>query len=205
MIYRLLQALLLPIFRSHIQTVEGIAYVPDGTGCILAANHVDYLDGFFLTAALLGSGRKEKVRFLSETNNYWWTGGGTLPLDWSDTTGSIQRASDVVVNGGFVCIFPEGRRNPALQLLKGKTGAARIAYASGMPVVPVGIVGPSYGSFGSSVGALLRGRTRVEVRFGPGMTFPRTPLASIDRGMLDAATSAMMKGIAPLCHKTISP
>lgn len=204
MIYRLLQLLLLPVFRRHLGTLEGIEHVPTDTGCILAANHIDYLDGFFLTAALLGRGVK-KVRFLSETNNYWWTGGGTLPVDWSDTAMSIQRSADVVASGGIVCIFPEGRRNPMPQLLAGKTGVARIAYASGAPVVPVGIVGPSYASFGASVRALIRGRTAVEIRFGPGRTLPQTSLASVDKEMISGATSAIMKGIAPLCRKTISP
>lgn len=205
MIYRFLQFSLMPIFRHHLRTVEGIEHLPIHTGCILAANHVDYLDGFFLAAALFGNGVKTKARFLSETNNYWWTGGGTLPIDWSDTAGSIQRAADVVRNGGIICIFPEGRRNPASQLLAGKTGVARIAYASGTPVIPIGIVGPSYGSFGASVRALLLGRTKVEVRFGQGITLPRTPMASVDKSVLESATSAIMKGIASLCRKTISP
>jgi len=46
----------------------------------------------------------------------------------------------VVDEGGAIIIYPEGTltRDPDLWPMRGKTGAARIALATGCPVIPVG-------------------------------------------------------------------
>jgi 1-acyl-sn-glycerol-3-phosphate acyltransferase len=49
--------------------------------------------------------------------------------------GEIQTILD---NGGFVAIHPEGHRSPDGRLYKGRTGIARLALATGAPVIPFG-------------------------------------------------------------------
>jgi 1-acyl-sn-glycerol-3-phosphate acyltransferase len=72
--------------------------------------------------------------------------------------------------------YPEGRitLDPGMWPERGKTGLARVALATGVPVVPVAQWGAheviAWGGFGASVAALTRSLWRrpvVRVHFGP--------------------------------------
>jgi 1-acyl-sn-glycerol-3-phosphate acyltransferase len=56
-----------------------------------------------------------------------------------DATASFSAAVEAVRRGECVCVYPEGTltRDPDLWPMAGKTGAARVALATGAPVVPV--------------------------------------------------------------------
>lgn len=202
--YRLLRFLLLPTFLSRIVRIEGAEHIPRTDGFLLAANHIDYLDGFFLSA-VIGRERSSLVQFLSETNNYWWTGGATIPIDPSKKNTSLDRALQAVQNGGIVCIFPEGRRNAAGMMLPGKTGLARLALWSGKPVIPLGIAGRSGRSFLDSVRLLLTSRQRMTIRIGPPLRFSTEAPDAMTKEELVATTDTIMAAIATLAEKTYHP
>ncbi|WP_192497108.1 lysophospholipid acyltransferase family protein [Gulosibacter chungangensis] len=52
---------------------------------------------------------------------------------------SMKAANQIVDMGGAVIVYPEGTltREPAMWPMRGKTGAARLALQSGIPVIPV--------------------------------------------------------------------
>src|SRR5204862_1498433 len=54
---------------------------------------------------------------------------------------SLQAAERALRDGECVCIFPEGVISDDLELMPGKTGVARLAAISGVPVMPVGLWG----------------------------------------------------------------
>jgi len=58
--------------------------------------------------------------------------GGDASLD------SLGPIYQVLNNGGYVAIFPEGHRSPDGRLYRGRTGVARLALTTGAPVVPFG-------------------------------------------------------------------
>src|SRR5262245_29518787 len=58
-----------------------------------------------------------------------------------DAMTSLRPAEDALAAGECVCIFPEGVISDDLELAQGKTGVARLAQASGVPVTPVGLWG----------------------------------------------------------------
>ena len=43
--------------------------------------------------------------------------------------------------GDLVAVYPEGTRSPDGRLYRGRTGAARLALAAGVPIIPVGMIG----------------------------------------------------------------
>ena len=113
---------------------------------ILAANHLSPIDPIVLTAAT--GVRRIRPRIMA-------TGG----LFRAPVAGSVMRASGhirvdrrtanvgdalgtaaaAVTAGSVVMVYPEGRigLDPGMWPERGKTGAARLALASGAPVIPV--------------------------------------------------------------------
>src|SRR6185295_18204009 len=87
---------------------------------------------------------------------FTWLGGqgllqvlGMLPLDNAQPATVLDPAIKQLERGAVIGIFPEGTRNkPSInhhwetELLRGKTGAARLAIATGAPVIPAAIRAP---------------------------------------------------------------
>jgi 1-acyl-sn-glycerol-3-phosphate acyltransferase len=161
--------------------------VPDGRRAgplILAANHISNFDPVVLAAAT--HVRRIAPRFMA-------TGGlfrapvvgaamracGHIRVD--RRTANVARALDdakaALDQRSVVLLYPEGRigLDPGMWPERGKTGAARMALASGATVVPV----VQWGShqvlpYSTAAGPLLRGITRalwrrpvIQVHFGP--------------------------------------
>ena len=95
---------------------------------------------------------------------------------------AFERALQTLEQGASVGIFPEGtmNRHPT-QLLRGQTGAARLALASQVPIVPVGIRFPE-----NPDGAPISDRSRMEIEIGPPFKLPETLEGSGKRAILEA-------------------
>jgi 1-acyl-sn-glycerol-3-phosphate acyltransferase len=140
-------------FVAHIAfriRVEGVENVPDAGAAIVAGNHLSALDGVAL-ALVVGQRRRRMTRFLAGAEFFsrplfGWAlrSYRQIPLRRGEgDVEALEEAVRTVRSGALAGIFPEGRVNadPATGLQRGRRGAARIALASGAPVVPVGIWG----------------------------------------------------------------
>lgn len=112
--------------------VEG--EVPSGPA-VLVSNHPNYLDG---PLALCLSPR---VRVIAKPNPIWYVRGAYALLDVFITRhGAVEAARAHLARGGLVWIVPEGH------LSKGplgwpQPGAARLAAATGAPIVTAAMIG----------------------------------------------------------------
>lgn len=127
--------------------VAGAERIPARGGAILASNHVSYLDPVLLGYAADMRGRQ--VRFLAKRELFDVPGFGWV-LGWAkqvrvDRHGgaamSVDAAVDALAHGEVIAIFPEATISPALVPDRGKSGAARIAIASGAPLIPMALWG----------------------------------------------------------------
>jgi 1-acyl-sn-glycerol-3-phosphate acyltransferase len=135
------------LFRTRI---EGTEHIPFSGPAIVAGNHVSGLDGVVL-ALVTGSRGRRMTRFLvaAEFFHKLWCGWALrlyrqIPLRRGERDqGALDVAIETIRGGALAGIFPEGTVNadPEAGLLRGRKGAARIALATGAPVVPVGIWG----------------------------------------------------------------
>lgn len=132
--------------------VIGEENIPRHGGAILACNHIEAIDPVLVAAMI-----SRKLTYPAKKELFEGKGGlgpkvvawflkavDQVPLDRSGGRRSIDGLGPVVQRleeGGLVGIFPEGTRSPDGRMFKGKTGVARMALASGAPVVPVGVVG----------------------------------------------------------------
>ena len=141
------------VFRPWLQfglrwTVEGAANIPERGPVILASNHVSYLDPLVL--AWVADGRGRRVRYLAKAELFAKPAlGGLLraahqiPVNRgrADSANALAAALDALARGECVAVFPEGTISEDFEPMRGKSGTARLAQASGVDVLPVGLWG----------------------------------------------------------------
>jgi 1-acyl-sn-glycerol-3-phosphate acyltransferase len=142
--YTILETILRPslmfVYRVRI---AGREHVPETGPCVLAANHVSVMDGFFLGIAVT-----RQVRFMAKAELHRvpivkqiLEGAGAFPVErGADAGRAIAAAVKLLEQGAVIGVFPEGTSLPDEK--RGyKRGAARLALATGAPLVPVALVG----------------------------------------------------------------
>lgn len=118
--------------------------VPDGP-LILAPNHASNMDHFF-TAAFI----RRRIQFMAKSQLFgpgpmtWiYSHGGVFPVRRGDQDEeAFSTAFNILDRGGAVVMYCEGTRSRTGQLAgSAKPGIGRLALESGVPVVPVAILG----------------------------------------------------------------
>jgi 1-acyl-sn-glycerol-3-phosphate acyltransferase len=184
---------------------EGAENVPEDGPAILVSNHLSFCDSFFMPLVL-----PRKVTFLAKAE-YFTTPGikgffsrtffvsvGQVPIDRDDPDASraaLNTGARVLSEGKLLGIYPEGTRSPDGRLYRGKTGVARLALASGAPVIPCTMVNTDIiQPTGRRIPKL---RPRPGVRFGEPLDFSRfAGLAgdrSVERTITDEIMYALMR------------
>jgi 1-acyl-sn-glycerol-3-phosphate acyltransferase len=143
-------AVVLPLARALFRLrVLHADRIPAAGPALLASNHVSVLDGPAL-AVPPASVRRRPVRFLVASEFYDMPAVGAVLRAYRQIpirrgrrdTHALDAAIEALAGGSLAGIFPEGRVNPRPEYLERvRRGAARIAIASGAPIVPVGIWG----------------------------------------------------------------
>ncbi|MDO9495476.1 MAG: lysophospholipid acyltransferase family protein [Nocardioides sp.] len=194
--------LLRVVFRPQ---VEGAQHIPEEGAAILASNHLSYADWLFMPLTLA-----RRVTFVAKAEYFttpgikgwfqklFFSGAGQVPIDrtsGSAAEGALSSAKRILGEGDLFGIYPEGTRSHDGRLYRGKTGVARLALETGVPVIPVAVVGtdvvaPPGKTFGSI--------TRPVVRFGKPLDFSRYAGLENDRFILRAITDEIMYEIMRL-------
>ncbi|MBY8875804.1 1-acyl-sn-glycerol-3-phosphate acyltransferase [Micromonospora sp. PLK6-60] len=113
---------------------------------ILAANHISPFDPVVLAAACQTRGVAPRIMATGGLFRAPVIGGlmrhaGHLRVDRGTAAvhQALEQAATAVAAGSVVLVYPEGRigLDPGMWPERGKTGAARLAFASGAAVVPV--------------------------------------------------------------------
>jgi putative phosphoserine phosphatase/1-acylglycerol-3-phosphate O-acyltransferase len=151
-----LQRLALPFARpaaapyAHID-IRGVEHIPAEGPVILVGNHRSYFDSMVLAMVVAKSGRT--ARFLGKKEVFdapvlgqVAAAFGGIPVErGSGSDAPLQAAISALAAGELVALMPQGTipRGPGFfdPELKGRWGAARLAAASGAPVIPVGLWG----------------------------------------------------------------
>lgn len=198
--YNTVSPIIFPIFYRKIK-FEGMENLPTSGGYILASAHVDWLDGFYISAVVKKQ-RGVATHFLTASNNYWWSGVTMkIPAERGEVVGAVAQQ---LRQGKVLCNFPEGQRNATGKLGAGKTGTVRIAIESGVPVIPVGLTCDPGRNMGQSLRYLLSAEHQVQLRFGQPLPFTMPPQGMTNE-WLQAETEHLMRAIAALATKKYNP
>src|SRR5438128_10947541 len=190
-----------PVLHAYFRPKPvGLENVPTEGPAIIAGNHVSPLDTVLLPLVV----PHRNVVFLAKAEYFqsWKTrwffkGAGTIPIfrGGTESGAALQGAVDGLKEGKLIGIFPEGTRSPDGRMYRGRTGVARIALASGAPVIPAALIGTFEAM---PLGAKLPKRRQIEVRFGPPLHFDRPTDQAPDRELLRSVTDQIMEAIRKL-------
>ncbi|MDL4771166.1 MULTISPECIES: lysophospholipid acyltransferase family protein [Thermomonosporaceae] len=185
---------------------SGMGNVPKKGPALLVSNHLSFADHFFGPLPLMrpiffigkgeyftGKGIKGLI------SKAFFTGVGVVPVDrtgGSAAEAALRTGLRILDEGKLLGIYPEGTRAPDERLYRGKTGVARLALQSRVPVVPMAMIntfelmppGRSLPRFG----------IRPGVRFGAPLDFSRHYGREDDPEVLRKITDEIMQAIREL-------
>ena len=122
--------------------MTGTEHIPRTGGALLALNHISYVD--FVLGGFAAQPSKRLVRFMAkrELFDHRWTGPVMRSLhhvsvDRADGIASYDEGVRYLQSGEIVGIFPEATISRSFLIKDLKSGAARMAAAAGVPLVPV--------------------------------------------------------------------
>jgi 1-acyl-sn-glycerol-3-phosphate acyltransferase len=186
---------------------QNIRNIPADQGIILAINHLSYADIFADSLFAYEAGRYPVFLAKSSLFDIKVLGSiirklGQLPVyrGQADAALVLKDAEQGIKNGACVIFYPEATvtRDPGQWPMAAKTGAARLALATGAPVIPVAHWGAQhilpYGSFRPH----LVPRTTVQVTAGPPVDLSEFEGQPPTPAVLRAATEKIMKDITAL-------
>ena len=127
--------------------VAGAEHIPTTGGAVLASNHVSYLDFIFCGFAAQPS--KRLVRFMAKKSVFTHKVSGPLmrgmhhiPVDRRAGSAAFREAITALSAGEVVGVFPEATISESFTVKELKSGAARLAYDAGVPLIPMAVWGP---------------------------------------------------------------
>ena len=184
-------------------------FLPTG-GMIVAANHLSYADVLAMCLYIDQAGRYPvflakaslfKIKLIGPILRKV----GELPVyrEQTDAALVLRDAEQGIRDGACVVFYPEGTvtRDPNLWPMVAKTGVARLALATGAPVIPVANWGAQdvlpYGSFRPH----LLPRKTVHIIAGPPVDLSEFAGCPLDSSTLRAGTDKIMADVAALVGK----
>jgi 1-acyl-sn-glycerol-3-phosphate acyltransferase len=158
--------------------ITGAENIPPAGGAILAANHLSAIDSIYLpfmverpvtfSAKIEYFGAKRPgarlfAMYMKATNQ--------LSIDRDGgraAQATLEAALKRIEDGELFAIYPEGTRSPDGRLYRGRPGVGWLALKSGLPVIPVGMMGTGRIL---PTGSVVPRPGRVEIRIGKPLTF----------------------------------
>ncbi len=124
-------------------TVTGVENLPASGGAVLAINHTGYLDFLFAALPTYRQGLGRKVRFMAKQEVFDHAVTGPImrslrhiPVDRGNGGPSFEEACRRLKQGELVAVYPEATISRSFEIKGFKSGAARMAIAAGVPIIP---------------------------------------------------------------------
>lgn len=192
--YKLIHALV-PAWHNPLWIrAKGLEHIPKEGAFLFAGNHTSWWDPIAMGATCPRPvhylGKKEVFKpGMLET---FFRAAGAIPVDRkAGATDAYRAAREALKNGQIIGIFPEatryhGRLGPA------KTGVARLAMETGVPIVPAGIATDKFWSPAQKLPKLTE---KIYVNIGAPFYLKGNPEAAIETKV---ATEQVMESIGHL-------
>jgi len=184
---------------------RGGEHVPKEGGVILVANHISYADPLTFVRFVWDSGRIPRILvkdslFRSKLIGPVMRGAQQIPVHRGSAGAgdSLRDAVAALERGEALCIYPEGTvtRDPDWWPMLAKTGVARLALDTEVPVIPIAQWGPQffYDKYHHKLKPLPR--KTVEVTAGPPVDLSAYRGKPVTAELLREVTDVIMHAIA---------
>lgn len=176
-------------------------------GIVVASNHLSWFDPIAVSDVLWANDRPP--RFMAKESLFRLkvvgpiiTGAGQIPVyrESRDAVAAVKAAIDAVNNGECVVVYPEGTitKDPNLWPMEAKTGAARIALATGRPLIPMAHWGSQNIMYPYTKQFKILPPKKLKVRFGDPVDLSDLAGRPLDTETLTIATTRLMDAITAL-------
>ena len=124
-------------------TVTGVEHLPVTGGAVIAINHTSYFDFTFAGLPAYLQHRGRKVRFMAKKEVFDSRVSGPImrslrhiPVDRDSGGASFDEACQRLKEGELVGVYPEATISRSFEIKEFKSGAARMAIAADVPIIP---------------------------------------------------------------------
>lgn len=123
--------------------VTGVEHLPTTGGAVIAINHTSYFDFTFAGLPAYLQGRGRKVRFMAKKEVFDHKISGPImrslrhiEVDRDNGAAAFEEACRRLKEGELVGVYPEATISRSFEIKTLKSGAARMAIAADVPIVP---------------------------------------------------------------------
>lgn len=182
--------------------------LPRTGGLVIVANHISNLDTLSLGQFVAFAGRWP--RFLGKASVFRVPGVGAIlrrcgqiPVerDSRQSRDALADAQQAIEAGRAVVVYPEGTisAEPGLWPMRGRTGAARLAFQTGCPVIPIGQWGVQEIMYGKRIYVpRFLPRKTLRVAVGDPVDLADLSAQPVTAATLNEATERIMAAITAL-------
>ena len=192
------------VCRTILRIIARIDYqemerIPNSGAYLAVSNHLGRLDAIL---AVVLSNRNDIIMMIAEKYQAYWIWRWTarqLDALWLDRHNTdfrtLREVQKRLKAGGIAAIAPEGTRSATGQMQPGKPGAAYLATKTGVPIIPIAIIG----TLDQVVYRRLKRLQRLDIIIRVGNPFELPPMPRQNRDeYLQQSTDEMMVRIAAL-------
>ena len=207
MVYIIPRISIIPVIKLFTKKIEGLENLTSmkESGFIIASNHTSYMDHLFIASNVI-SKLDRKMHFLAKKEHFdnylsrkWHEYAGAIPLDReAGGEDALRFAIKALKEKKIIGIYPEGTRSLTGKIQRGKIGVARLALASKVPVLPIGLIG--------TFEILPKGKhipkfRKATIAIGVPMYFDKYYNKAEDPKVLRLITTKIMKEIGKLSNQ----
>lgn len=147
-IFRMLEMLVPPVVAANGTkvTYHGLENIPERGGALMAVNHTSYID--WLPPGLAALQRRRRLKFMIKAEmqqvrpvNFVIKHIGLIPVDRRAGADAYAVAVQRLKEGRLIGVHPEATISRSFELKQFKTGAARMAEAADVPLIPCTVWG----------------------------------------------------------------
>jgi 1-acyl-sn-glycerol-3-phosphate acyltransferase len=208
-IFWVLAAIIIPLgsILARFRIVDG-QKLPKNGAYIVSPNHYSEIDPVMIGMVLWKLGRLP--RFLAKESLFrlpvvgWFLRrSGQVPVSRGGAargSAPLDAAQKIAEEGRIVVIYPEGSltRDPDMWPMRGKTGAARMALETGIPVIPMAHWGTQQVMARYAKKISFFPRKTIAVKVGDPVDLSAFEGRPLDAATLNEATAAIMDAITRL-------
>ncbi|RSZ62712.1 1-acyl-sn-glycerol-3-phosphate acyltransferase [Corynebacterium hylobatis] len=154
--------------------MEGIEHIPTEGAAIVASTHQAVMDSFYFPALsprnITFPAKAEYFTnpgLIGRIQRWFFTSIGQISVDRGAADAgeaTLNAARTVLDRGEVLAIYPEGTRSPDGRIYKGRTGMARIALATDVPIIPMAMIGSRKAN---PIGTWIPRPVKVRMKVGP--------------------------------------
>lgn len=187
-------------------TVTGMEHLPATGGAVVAINHTGYLDFTFAGLPFYNHRPRRLVRFMAKQEVFDHPATGPvmrklrhIPVDRASGAASFDAAVRALKTGELVGVYPEATISRSFELKEFKSGAARMAIAADVPIVPHIVWGAQRIWTKDHPKKMWRPRVPISVAVGEPIlpTLPATELTALLRSRMQHLLQQVQDAYGP--------